>query len=79
MLSSMILPAPDQASSCQRHGGDVHESSDEAEAELAEELEKTSWHYSSYHPRPIRVKTAVLSLEILSAICWIRSAHRTTC
>ncbi|KAK3518230.1 hypothetical protein QTP70_033918 [Hemibagrus guttatus] len=54
VLSSTTLPpATDQIPSCQRYGGDVHESSDEAEAEFAEEREKTSCHYSSYHPRPI--------------------------
>ncbi|XP_060759821.1 ataxin-7-like protein 1 isoform X3 [Neoarius graeffei] len=54
VLSSTTLPVPDHIPSYQSYGGDVHESSDEAEAELAEELEKTSCHYSSYHPRPIR-------------------------
>ncbi|KAF5893015.1 ataxin-7-like protein 1 [Clarias magur] len=53
VLGSATLPAPDQIPSCHRHGVDVHESSDEAEAEFAEELEKSSCHYSSYHPRPI--------------------------
>ncbi|XP_060745357.1 ataxin-7-like protein 1 isoform X2 [Tachysurus vachellii] len=53
VLSSTTLPATDQIPSCQRYSGDAHESSDEAEAEFAEELEKTSCHYSSYHPRPI--------------------------
>ncbi|XP_017349894.1 ataxin-7-like protein 1 isoform X1 [Ictalurus punctatus] len=53
VLCSTSLPAIDQIPSCQRYGGDVHESSDEAEAEVAEELEKTSCHYSSYHPQPI--------------------------
>ncbi|TSX44498.1 Ataxin-7-like protein 1 [Bagarius yarrelli] len=53
VLSSTTLHATDQIPGCQRYSGDVHESSDEAEAEFAEELEKTSCHYSSYHPRPI--------------------------
>lgn len=74
VLSSTTLPAPDHVSSCQRYGGDVQESSDEAEAELSEELEKTSWHYSSYHPRPVRVRTLGLPLEICSIIyCMVRA------
>ncbi|XP_046729182.1 ataxin-7-like protein 1 isoform X3 [Silurus meridionalis] len=48
VLSSTTLPTPDQIAGCQRYGADVHESSDEAE-----EPEKTSCHYSLFHPQPI--------------------------
>lgn len=57
VLTSTALPTPDQPPGCQRYGGVVHESSDEAEAELTEELERTSCCYPSHHPRPISVKS----------------------
>lgn len=64
VLSSTTFPVTDQIPSCPRYSGDIHESSDEAEVEFAEELERTSCHYSSYHPRPISVRTAEPLLEI---------------
>ncbi|XP_036433672.1 ataxin-7-like protein 1 [Colossoma macropomum] len=48
------VPAPDPVlPSWQKCGGDVRVSSDEGEAELPEDTEKPSCHYSPYHPRPI--------------------------
>ncbi|KAL7882381.1 hypothetical protein SRHO_G00000390 [Serrasalmus rhombeus] len=48
------VPAPDPVvPSWQKCGGDARVSSDEGEAELPEDTEKPSCHYSPYHPRPI--------------------------
>ena len=65
VLSSMPLPvpAPDPVlPSWQKGGGDVRVSSDEGEAELPEDMERPSCHYSPYHPRPVSVRMSALTL-----------------
>lgn len=65
MVSSSVsvpVPAPDPVLlGGLRCGADAYVSSDEVDAEVPEEVEKHPYQFSPSHPRPVRVRTALLT------------------